>query len=74
VSLLNERRITLYKSDQYNIYTRIVVLSGPGSVHFVPVVLVMYPEFGPVWHGQSSICAGPYSRVPGIRSEGVSTG
>ena len=44
-----------------------MVVSGPGSVHFVPVVLTMYPEFGPVWHGQSSVCVGPYSRVPGIQ-------
>ena len=29
-----------------------------GSVQCVPT-LVMYPEFGPVWHGQCSVCASP---------------
>ena len=32
----------------------IVFLSGTGSLQCVPA-LVMYPDSGPVWHGQSSV-------------------
>ena len=42
------------------------VLSGMGSLQCVPA-LVMYPDCGPVWHGQSSVCASP-SHVPRLWS------
>ena len=46
--------------------TQTVVLSGMGSLQCVPA-LVMYPDCGPVWHGQSSVCASP-GHVPRLWS------
>ena len=46
--------------------TQTVVLSGLGNVCYVPA-LVMYPDCGLVWHGQSSVCASP-SDVPRLWS------
>ena len=40
----------------------IVFLSGTGSLQCVPAVVV-YPDSGPVWHGQSSVCVSR-SHVP----------
>ena len=35
-----------------------VVLSGVGNLQCMPA-LVMYPDCGSVWHGQSSVCTSP---------------
>ena len=47
-------------------------MTGIGSLQYVPP-LVMYPDCGPVWYGQSSVYASPSRHMCWSRRQAVSS-